>query len=58
MEKQRQQPDDGPLSTEQLAHMYHVKPQSVRARECRTGRYFDWTSEKLPNGRKSWRRVK
>jgi len=49
---------DGPLSTEQLAGLYHVKPQSIRARECRTGMYFDWRAEKLPNGRKTWWRIK
>ena len=40
-----------PLSCEQFAALNQVKPQSVRARLCRTGSYFGVTPRKLLNGR-------
>lgn len=42
------------LSCEQFAALNQVKPQSVRARLCRTGSYFGVTPRKLVNGRLAW----
>lgn len=42
------------LSAEQFANLNQVKPQSVRARLCRTGSYFGVTPIKLANGRLAW----
>ena len=42
------------LSAEQFAHLNQVKPQSVRARLCRTGSYFGVRPLKLANGRLAW----
>lgn len=39
------------LSAEQFAALNQVKPQSVRARLCRTGSYFGVRPLKLANGR-------
>lgn len=39
------------LSAEQFAALNQVKPQSVRARICRTGSYFGIRPLKLANGR-------
>jgi len=39
------------LSAEQFANLNQVKPQSVRARLCRTGSYFGVRPVKLANGR-------
>ena len=39
------------LSAEQFAALNQVKPQSVRARLCRTGSYFGIVPRKLMNGR-------
>lgn len=39
------------LSAEQFANLNQVKPQSVRARLCRTGSYFGVRPLKLANGR-------
>ena len=39
------------LSAEQFANLNQVKPQSVRARLCRTGSYFGIRPVKLANGR-------
>ena len=41
-------------STETFAARRMVKPQSVRARYCRTGSYFGIRPQKLPNGRLLW----
>lgn len=38
-------------SAEQFAALNKVKPQSVRARICRTGSYFGVVPKKLANGR-------
>lgn len=48
MEMQTQKYD---LSAEQFAALNQVKPQSVRARLCRTGSYFGIVPRKLMNGR-------
>lgn len=37
------------ITTDELAAMFRVKPESVRTRLCKTGSYFDWVPEKLPN---------
>lgn len=42
------------LSTETLASQLNIKPQSIRARVCRTGSYFGLVPKKLPNGRLLW----
>lgn len=42
------------LSAEQFANLNQVKPQSVRARLCRTGSYFGIRPLKLANGRLAW----
>jgi hypothetical protein len=42
------------LSAEQFAALNQVKPQSVRARLCRTGSYFGIRPLKLANGRLAW----
>jgi len=42
------------LSAEQFASLNQVKPQSVRARLCRTGSYFGIRPLKLANGRLAW----
>jgi hypothetical protein len=42
------------LSTEAFASQLHIKPQSIRARVCRTGSYFGILPKKLPNGRLLW----
>lgn len=39
------------FSAEQFAALNKVKPQSVRARICRTGSYFGVVPKKLANGR-------
>jgi hypothetical protein len=41
-------------STKQFAAANQVKPQSVRARFCRTGSYFGVRPIKLANGRTAW----
>lgn len=45
------QPADFRLSCEEFAALNQVKPQSVRARLCRTGSYFGVIPKKLVNGR-------
>ena len=41
-------------TTETLADRLGIKPQSIRARVCRTGSYFGLRPLKLPNGRLLW----
>jgi hypothetical protein len=41
-------------TTEALADRLGIKPQSLRARVCRTGSYFGLRPLKLPNGRLLW----
>jgi hypothetical protein len=41
-------------TTEVLAAKLGIKPQSVRARLCRTGSYFGEKPHTLPNGRLWW----
>lgn len=41
-------------TTESLAASLGMKPQSIRARVCRTGHYFGLRPKKLPNGRLLW----
>jgi hypothetical protein len=41
-------------TTETLAAGLGIKPQSIRARVCRTGSYFGLRPAKLPNGRLLW----
>lgn len=45
------------LSTEDLAARFMVKPNSIRSALSRTGHYFNWRPEKLPNGRLAWVQV-
>jgi len=42
------------ITTEQLAAMLHLKPQSIRKRYCETGAYYGVRPTKLPNGRLMW----
>jgi hypothetical protein len=41
-------------TTEALAARLGIKPQSIRARLCRTGSYFGEKPHKLPNGWLWW----
>lgn len=42
------------VPTELFASKYHVKPESVISRVCRTGSYFGIRPQRLPNGRLDW----
>lgn len=42
------------MSTEQLAAMLHIKPQSIRKRYSETGGYYGLRPTKLPNRRLMW----
>ena len=42
------------LSTEELADLLRVKPQTVRASFCRKSNYLGLRPTKLPNGRLLW----
>lgn len=42
------------ITTEQLAALLHLKPQSLRAALSREGHYFGLRPRKLPNGRLIW----
>lgn len=42
------------ITTEQLAGLLHLKPQSLRAALSRDGHYFGLRPRKLPNGRLIW----
>jgi hypothetical protein len=42
------------ISTEVLAQYLNLRPQSIRARLCRTGSYFGVRPQRLPNGRLLW----
>lgn len=42
------------ITTEQLATLLHLKPQSLRAALSREGHYFGLRPRKLPNGRLIW----
>ncbi len=43
-----------PLTTEELAELLSIRPQSIRKRYCQTGAYFTLRPVKLPNGRLMW----
>ncbi|MBF5010270.1 DNA-binding protein [Burkholderia pseudomultivorans] len=42
------------LTTEELASLLSLRPQSIRKRYCQTGAYFTLRPVKLPNGRLMW----
>ena len=42
------------LTTEQVAHVFGIEPQTVRKRWSQTGSYFGLTPIKLPNRRLMW----
>ncbi len=42
------------LSTTELAGMFRVRPQTVRAGYCRQGHYLGLIPTKLPNGHLLW----
>lgn len=42
------------ISTEELAGLLRLKPQSLRAALCRDGHYFGLRPRKMPNGRLLW----
>jgi hypothetical protein len=43
-----------PITTEELAALLSIRPQSIRKRFCQTGGYFNLRPVKLPNGRLMW----
>ncbi|CAG4891468.1 DNA-binding protein [Paraburkholderia gardini] len=43
-----------PITTEELAALLSIRPQSIRKRFCQTGAYFTLRPVKLPNGRLLW----
>jgi hypothetical protein len=43
-----------PITTEELAALLSIRPQSIRKRYCQTGAYFSLRPVKLPNGRLLW----
>jgi hypothetical protein len=43
-----------PITTEELADLISIRPQSIRKRYCQTGAYFALRPVKLPNGRLLW----
>ncbi|WP_321801479.1 MULTISPECIES: DNA-binding protein [unclassified Burkholderia] len=43
-----------PMTTEELAELLSLRPQSIRKRYCQTGAYFTLRPVKLPNGRLMW----
>lgn len=44
-----------PHTTESLANKLGIRPQTIRARLCRTGSYFGEKPHTLPNGRLWWK---
>lgn len=42
------------LSTEELANVFRVVPQTIRAGFCRKGNYLGLVPLKLPNGKLLW----
>lgn len=42
------------LTTEELAALLTLRPQSIRKRYCQTGAYFSVRPVKMPNGRLAW----
>ncbi|KVT08462.1 DNA-binding protein [Burkholderia sp. MSMB1078WGS] len=42
------------ITTEELAALLSIRPQSIRKRLCNTGGYFNLRPVKLPNGRLMW----
>lgn len=42
------------LTTEQLALVAHINPNTVRTRLCKTGSYYGIKPVKLPSGRLLW----
>lgn len=43
-----------PITTEELAALLSILPQSIRKRYCETGSYYSLHPLKLPNGRLMW----
>ncbi|WP_454752270.1 DNA-binding protein [Cupriavidus necator] len=43
-----------PITTEELATLLSIRPQSIRKRYCQTGAYFSLRPVKMPNGRLMW----
>jgi hypothetical protein len=43
-----------PLTTEELAALLSIRPQSIRKRYCQTGAYYTLRPLKLPSGRLMW----
>ena len=41
-------------TTEEIAALFHVEPQTPRAALCRQGHYMGLVPIKLPNGRLLW----
>lgn len=47
-------PRSRPITTEELAALLSIRPQSIRKRYCQTGTYFTLRPTKMPNGRLLW----
>lgn len=47
-------PTRRPITTDELAALLSIRPQSIRKRYCQTGAYFSLRPVKLPNGRLMW----
>ncbi|KVQ16514.1 DNA-binding protein [Burkholderia ubonensis] len=43
-----------PITTDELAELLSIRPQSIRKRYCQTGAYFSLRPVKMPNGRLMW----
>lgn len=43
-----------PITTDELAALLSIRPQSIRKRYCQTGAYFSLRPLKLPSGRLMW----
>ena len=54
MSKTSRNQDIKHFSTEELAELLLVKPQTIRASFCRTGSYYGLMPIKLPNRRLIW----
>lgn len=45
------------LTTAEFAKVFHIKPDSLRHRYFKTGSYFGYIPDKMPNGRLIWPEV-
>lgn len=54
MQQQARNHERRPITTEELAVLLSIRPQSIRKRYCQTGAYFSLRPVKMPNGRLMW----